>query len=378
MSRFFERHQVLFGFAAGVGAGVLTALTYGWMPEVPHIGGQSVTGFGDTFVFGIIALFCFSIIGTIIGVFGATICRDSRRQRGLWLGAGLGMLMGLGHCGLFLLWSLRLGFYIEPKFLCFIGPVACVVLGTALGGISAWRSGDEMRLLTGCACGIGAGMLATMPNLFGGIMITGDPDIPEFGVWGVYALVCGGFTLAGFTIIGGLLAVASRLGPKPLWPWATVPVLLVAGPVLGYVLHRVSPPLKPSARDQLVILRENAINAMYPVHVRLAMTKEGVLLFYCVREGTPMSFVTRKEIGEAGTLCSTDNFPDITSASVAWPAARQFEVTLKFDPKGAQQTLKVFVVGFSEVEATCDQKPMDVPAELPPGKHLLVIKGRCP
>jgi hypothetical protein len=74
-----------------------------------------------------------------------------------------------------------------------------------------------------------------------------------------------------------------------------------------------------------------------------------------------------------------DTFNGI-SAAVIWPAPRTFEVTVDFDSKVPERALKAAVAtnSFLEVEAKLDEARISLPVELPPGKHRLVIRSRCP
>ncbi len=227
--------QCLSGFAFGVGAGVLAAMTYLFMPGLSHTGGHAVGAgaFPDVVAFFIVALFCFPILGTILGVISGTVCADLRRRRGLRLGAVLGIIMGLGLIGLapFLrIWGEVRPMVLGPMpyrsddqmNLCLFGNFGFAVMGAILGGIISWRPRTGNALIRGVAYGVGAGFLASQ------LVIT-KMD---------YIFVCGVYAFVGFTINGALLAVLSQPGRKPRWAWAAVPALLLWGPVLGFVSSR--------------------------------------------------------------------------------------------------------------------------------------------
>jgi hypothetical protein len=71
------------------------------------------------------------------------------------------------------------------------------------------------------------------------------------------------------------------------------------------------------------------------------------------------------------------------SATITWPAPRQFEIRLDFSPE-RQVPLKVNVGGgwqtiagpWQDVYALLDRKPTSLPVELSPIEHHLLIKGR--
>ena len=77
------------GFAAGVGAGALAAVTYSLVPGLSHANVRT-GGIPDDFIFLVVAAFGFPAVGAIVGMLSATVCAAPHRRRGLWLGTALG------------------------------------------------------------------------------------------------------------------------------------------------------------------------------------------------------------------------------------------------------------------------------------------------
>jgi hypothetical protein len=347
--------QCLTGVCLGVGAAVLESFCFALMPGSRHSGHGPATGPPDEVLFIVLAALGFPILGAILGVLGGTDCADRRRSRGLWLGAALGTAVGLGLIGLFPFLRGASRYYHDEKLrLCFVCNFGCAVFGSVLGGVIARRPQAGNALIAGTACGAGAGGLASL------LLLTANLDRSD-------QIICGGYIFVGFAMAGALVGVLSRPDHIPRWAWAALPALLLWGPALEFVAsHGVVQPPETPARNPT-----SRQNVFITVH------KDGLTIY----DGLNVAY--SRGVGPAGTV-ETLNFPPPTSMMLAWPAPRQFEVTLDFDPGKSQRGLKVEVdadvPGSVDVKATLDQGPAALPVKLPlgGGKHRLVIKGRFP
>jgi hypothetical protein len=115
---------------------------------------------------------------------------------------------------------------------------------------------------------------------------------------------------------------------------------------------------------------------MERIHVSRHEDGRLLLVRHHEKEDSPADEFIFKTVGEAGPLLSFDNDPHTTSAIIAWPAPRIFELTILFESD--IRTLKLDVAGMSKVRATADGEPLALPAQLPPGKHRVVITANFP
>jgi len=192
------------------------------------------------------------------------------------------------------------------------------------------------------------------------------------------------YSLTTFTTIGAVLGLMSRRDwrIRPLSGsfrvLCVLPAFLLWGPLLGFLGQRIERAREPKQAE-----RPAAQAGLYG-NIVLMMTSSGALQFSWRSENLSEGGLqydmqnrdTTKKVGESGGMYS-DSLIGI-SATVAWPASRTFEVTVDYDPKTPHQKLFVMVHSFLDVEAKLDEARVGLPVELPPGKHRLVIRGRCP
>jgi hypothetical protein len=86
-------------------------------------------------------------------------------------------------------------------------------------------------------------------------------------------------------------------------------------------------------------------------------------------------FNDTRKMGSAGVM-NIGTFPQGLKLNVAWPEARRFDLTIDLDSEDVN--LMFEVVNIREVTAWKDEKEIELPIDLAPGKHHIVIKGRCP
>jgi hypothetical protein len=121
--------QCLAGFGFGVGAGVLAFFSYGFLSPGAH------DRFGMAMGLALLwAAYVFPIFGIILGGIAGIIRARGGRCRGLWLGAALGAVMGLGWTALLAQGERP---HISPigAFEYYVGDLFLAALGAALGAI---------------------------------------------------------------------------------------------------------------------------------------------------------------------------------------------------------------------------------------------------
>src|SRR5580765_4993926 len=207
--------QMLLGVGGGIGAGALTASTFSWMLHTKaRIVGIPLSGRDLSIVyFWVEALIAFPIVGAVLGIGAGTLCAAPWRRRQLWLGAALGMLIGLSLTVSFPWWPRYHGTYSGNLLdLCFSANLGCIVTGAVIGSIVGWRPTDANRSLFGLTYGAGAGLFATGLIFVGAVpgIETPEPAIPTSVVGSLYALI-------GFTMLGAFLGLTSGVNPNPLW-----------------------------------------------------------------------------------------------------------------------------------------------------------------
>jgi hypothetical protein len=89
----------------------------------------------------------------------------------------------------------------------------------------------------------------------------------------------------------------------------------------------------------------------------------------------PDTFHAFQKVGAPGKMTIGTLPPGIT-IQVDWPQPRRFQLTIDMDSK--ETSLNLEVVNIPDVSAERDFQPIALPLHVPPGKHQVVIKGRCP
>jgi hypothetical protein len=316
-----------------------------------------------------------------------------RRCCGLWLGGVAGIFMAIGFIGLS---PFLAGDYVlnQNKLLFFLGTVGCLALGGSVGlAVARWPGS---RMLAGVAGGFLAGILlagalvglavqsamgeldrrqgranVNLQPLSAAGSLGQMPAMADIAPFVIYSL-------STLTMIGAVLGMMSRRDWR-VRPFSdsvrvlsALPVLLLWGPLLGFLCQRVERAMEPKQA-------EVPKSATAEANKWLDMIMEyNLALQFTYQHWHSLRNSITKQVGEAGSLFSDS--PNGISASIAWPAARRFEVTVYFDLKATSEKLNVRVLqsGFQHVEITLDGARVGLRTEVPPGEHRLVIRGSCP
>lgn len=183
--------------------------------------------------------------------------------------------------------------------------------------------------------------------------------------------------------LGGLMFAVISMRRRERWRGLGVAGVLLNGfllPALAYwwIMNAPQGPVqqRQRAHDDEFMKFQNAERERDRKHTRLRLAHQNPPDWLRLTQVTwKDDFHQYQRIGAAGPLTGS-LFPKGVTARVVWPAPRQFELTIDFDTM--ETDLKVEVKDVPGATATHNGAEIALPIELPPGKHVVIIKGMCP
>jgi hypothetical protein len=275
--------------------------------------------------------------------------------------------------------------------LCLVGSFGFIAVGPFLGLVIASEERTTKTLLLGFWSGIRAALLVTVPVFMWVYSQTPLPFIWERIVYVVYPLV-------GFTFSGILLALLTQYGQKPVWVLPGLLLLVLWAPALGFlsshwvphdpeasVGYRVANPpqvLHDDEKSPVVNKSPVVKDVKRMAHLWIVRSdiEDCVELKWStdlpgIRDGK-MVLIPGRDIRQGDT---DPGLPprDLLEILVSWEEYRVCEVTMDLHPMVgpmAPWLLTVGALNLTDVKAEFDGKVVELPIEIQPGKHRLVIR----